>query len=623
MQRRMYAYMLLVSLGVLWVGAGDVRGQATPEMIVYNGKIVTMSDKSFTSNLGTVAQAMAIRDGNVVAVGTNAQIRGQAGPNTKQIDLEGRTVLPGLIVVHDHPYDWAPQNPYAIKKVLTDDILVTRYMEGPPQEQAQAFPGVLREAVGKANPEQWVFIVFSLGDKYEYALNSERYGRVLDGEMIPLGLIDQLAPNNPVLLRDPFTGVMVNTKAMEATRKIFPHEDMLSYIDKETGLGGGGRPMGFMRWGFHEVIMREHYQALREIHRIELSWWASLGVGTFASRAYTPSNLKVYHDMSQAGDMPVRNAWTWGWREAFFDADPYLFNTIVLLEGTGNDFFWNAGGWGVERPGSGCTTAQPLIELPPGSNSCAYAPSDPNFRRLVEFVKAGGRVAALHMGGDLDVDYLMEAIEQGSKEAGFTPEQIRAKKHAWDHLTMSPRPDQIERIKRLGMAVGGSPFFYMQNAPRIFKTYGETAVQWSVPKKSLIDAQIPTGFEIDRPLATTSLTVFWTLARFIDRKAADGRVYGPNQRINRELALKSATIWGADYLMKEDKLGALEPGKFADFLVLDRDYLTIPEDDIENIRVLMTVVGGKVRHLVPSLARKWGMQPTGAQVELGGPAAQW
>ena len=58
-------------------------------------------------------------------------------------------------------------------------------------------------------------------------------------------------------------------------------------------------------------------------------------------------------------------------------------------------------------------------------------------------------------------------------------------------------------------------------------------------------------------------------------------------------------------------------------MVLDRDYLTIPEDDIENIRVLMTVVGGKVRHLVPSLARKWGMQPVGSQVELGGPAAQW
>jgi predicted amidohydrolase YtcJ len=227
------------------------------------------------------------------------------------------------------------------------------------------------------------------------------------------------------------------------------------------------------------------------------------------------------------------------------------------------------------------------------------------------------------MGGDLDVDYLLEAIERGSKEAGFTPEQIRAKRHAWDHLTLSPRPDQIERLKKLGMAVGGAPFFYMQNAPQVFERYGEQAVQWSVPKKALIDAQVPTGFEIDRPLATTSLTVFWTLARFIDRKAADGKVYAPNQRISRELALKSATTWGAYYLMKEDQLGALEPGKLADFIVLDRDYLTIPEEEIENVRVLLSVVGGKVRHLVPSLARKWGMQATGAQVELSGPAAQW
>ncbi|MBI4465673.1 MAG: amidohydrolase family protein [Acidobacteria bacterium] len=621
LRKRFHAYLLVAVLGVFWISAEEARGQAAPEMIVFNGKIVTMSDKSFTSNLGTTAQAMSLRDGKVVAVGTNAQIRGQAGPNTKQIDLEGRTVVPGLIVVHDHPYDWAPQNPYAIKKVLSDDIVVTRYMEGPPEEQAKAFPGVLQEAVSKAKSGQWIFIVFSLGDKYQYKLEARKYGNVLDRKMIPLELVNRLAPNNPVFLRDPFTGAMVNSAGMDVIEKVFPNEDMR--MNRNTG-GGGGSVRGIMDWGFHEVVMRDHYKELKEMHRLELSWWASLGVGAFASRAYTPSNLKVYHDLSQAGEMPVRNAWTWGWRESFFNADPYVLNTIVLLEGTGNDFFWNVGGWGVERVGSGCTTAPLRAPVdPPPSNRCSFDPSDQHFRRLVEFVKAGGRVAALHMGGDLDVEYLMEAIEKGSKEAGFTPEQIRAKRHAWDHLTMSPRPDQIERIKRLGMAVGGAPFFYMENAPQIFERYGEDAVQWSVPKKSLIDAQVPTGFEIDRPLATTSLTVYWTLARFLDRKAADGRVYAPNQRISRELALKSATIWGAYYLMKEDKLGALEPGTFADFMVLDRDYLTIPESDIENIRVLGTVSGGKVRHLVPSLARKWGMQPTGAQVELGGPAAQW
>jgi len=93
--------------------------------------------------------------------------------------------------------------------------------------------------------------------------------------------------------------------------------------------------------------------------------------------------------------------------------------------------------------------------------------------------------------------------------------------------------------------------------------------------------------------------------------------------VDRASALKISTIWGAYYVMKENELGSIEPGKWADFAVLDKDYLTVPEDDIANIRVLMTVAGGKIVHLVPSLARDIGMQPAGAQVTLGGPAAQW
>ena len=108
----------------------------------------------------------------------------------------------------------------------------------------------------------------------------------------------------------------------------------------------------------------------------------------------------------------------------------------------------------------------------------------------------------------------------------------------------------------------------------------------------------------------------------IDRKAWDGKVYGESQQISRELSLKVATTWGSQYMKKENVLGSLEPGKWADFIVLDRDYLTVPEEQIQDIKVLMTVSGGRVVHLVSPLAEEIGMQPRGAQVEIGSATAQ-
>ncbi|HWP83826.1 MAG TPA: amidohydrolase family protein, partial [Terriglobia bacterium] len=97
--------------------------------------------------------------------------------------------------------------------------------------------------------------------------------------------------------------------------------------------------------------------------------------------------------------------------------------------------------------------------------------------------------------------------------------------------------------------------------------------------------------------------------RYNDR---DQKVYGPDQRTDRIVQLKALTSWGAYYLMKEKVQGTLEPGKLADFLILDKDILTIPEQEIPSVQVLMTVVGGKVVHLTPQLAREFGMQPVGA-----------
>jgi hypothetical protein len=392
-----------------------------------------------------------------------------------------------------------------------------------------------------------------------------------------------------------------------------------SQINHENGIGGANS----MRWMFSDVVMRDLYPQLREIQRLGLTWWAGYGMTAFGSQAYDPAGLRVYTDLARKGEMPIRTMWGWNWRENFFNNDVYWVNALVFMEGLGDDFLWNGGARGAETVGRGCSVLAPRVPLAPNQANCAYGAGGKNHKTLYEFIKRGGRYALTHTQADKDIDHLLDIIETASKDAGFSLAQIRAKRHTFDHLVMAPRPDQLKRIKNLGMVLGGNTFEIYQASPGILEAYGDQAVEWVVPKKSLVDAQIPSGFEVDRALESTNLTMFWALARSIDRKAFDGKVYAPSQKIGRELALKTATTWGARYLMKEEMLGSLEPGKWADFIVIDRDYLAIPESDIEKIRVLMTVVGGKVVHLVPSLANDIGMKPVGAQVELGGAASRW
>ncbi|OFW31081.1 MAG: hypothetical protein A3J28_06535 [Acidobacteria bacterium RIFCSPLOWO2_12_FULL_60_22] len=178
-------------------------------------------------------------------------------------------------------------------------------------------------------------------------------------------------------------------------------------------------------------------------------------------------------------------------------------------------------------------------------------------------------------------------------------------------------------LQQFGIVTSGDGYEITQASPAVFDIFGERGASWVVPKKRLVEGGIYNGVEVDRALPTTDLTIFSAgIAPLITRRGWDGKVYASDQAVDRQTALKIATVWGAYYVLREKALGSLEPGKWADFMVLDRDYLTIPEEDIGKIRVLMTVVGGKVVHLVPSLAREIGRKPAGAQVELG-PAAQW
>ena len=622
--------------------------QQANDQIYFNGKIVTVDNMDFTSNLGTIAQAFHVRDGKILHVGSNAEIRAMTGAATKQIDLKGRTVIPGIALTHEHPWDWNPGEPFPVKAVLKDDSkVIVRFLEDSPEENVKNFPGVLKEAVAKARPGQWIYIVLTYGKHYEYApwgtgrlgrmgMDPKSYDPVGEG-IINKAQLDSLAPNNPVVVRDVFVSMQFNQKALEESQKVFAEPDVNPPL--RTGASGGGEGGAgggpSFRWMFQNVVMKDYYPELTEIMRLGMDWWAGYGMTLFASNMYDPMNLRVYTDLDRTGKFPVRHMWSWNWRNRYFYSDQFFLNTLANLQGLGTDHLWFGGGTIVQ--GRSCTSAK----VQEGSSlataeqhglkgyyeartgNCAYTPDSIFSKQLYAYIKAGGRFVNHHFIGDGDVDNAVAIIDRASKDAGMTEEQVRAKRHTFDHSVMFPRPDQVGIFQRLGIVTSGTPFEIYLGSPAAMSVWGERATNWIVPKKRLVDAKLYNSLELDHAIGTSDLTIFDGISWMITRKSWDGKVYAPDQAVSREIALKISTVWGAYYAMRENVMGSIAPGRWADFAVLDRDYLTIPVDDIENIRVLMTVVGGKTVHLVPSLARELGMQPAGAQVTLGGAPANW
>ncbi len=577
-----------------------------PDMIIYNAKIVTMDDPSFTSNLGTIAEAMAVRDDKILQVGSNDSIRSLAGTSTRQIDLKGRTVLPGLILTHEHPTDWAWTEPTALNHVFPEgnEHIVVRFLKGNADEQIASWEKVLKEAVAVAKPGQWILLSSDFGANFEHMpkLVAEFYNS------IDMKRINEIAPNNPVRVKNAFINGMVNQRGEQEIKKVFP--------DKFTGGGSGERsPDGEQsasgRLLEPDIMLHGKVNLNAQLLKSEMELWAAHGVTVFGSSPYTMGNLKALSILDQEveGGMPGRFAWSYNGPNEHFDT----YRLISGLLGNGTDYLWNIGAQG-QRVGGTCTTLA-ASEKVKQLEECWFNPGQPGRVVLEDIVRSGGRIAALHTGGDKDIDNLLDVIEQQSLAAGLSIEDIRARRHAFDHGSGAPRPDQIPRIKRLGMMISMINTILWENRTGYdisyrVKNYGEEYAHYTVPRQSVTKAGIMNTQEIDRGLPHFLFYNIWVgMTRY---NAGCDRTYAPEEGTDLVTQLKALTTWGSYYVLREDKLGSLESGKLADFVILDRDILTIPRDDIPNLKVNMTVLGGRTIHLEENLAREIGMSPVGA-----------
>ena len=250
----------------------------------------------------------------------------------------------------------------------------------------------------------------------------------------------------------------------------------------------------------------------------------------------------------------------------------------------------------------GAWTIEPKLHEVPGLPSMPYGvgpapgqeppPGQELFlgrEALIQAVRYGWSVSADHTVGDRAVEEVLKAYEEGIRTRLMkTTSQILTINH-----TPMARPEQIAKMKELGIrpSIGAWHIFWEPALDSALHQYGIERVNQMVPMKSHIKMGLKPALEgdlfIDPP--------FWRMQIAITRKDHKwGRVWGPVEKVTRQEALWMSTSWGAHNLGEENKLGTIEAGKLADLVVIDKDYMSIPEEEISGINVLMTIVDGKV-----------------------------
>ena len=552
-----------------------------PDWIFTNGKILTV-DKNFS-----IAEALAVRDGRILAAGTTASIQRLAGPKTRRLDLQGKTMIPGIIDPHVHLQD-AALNEFgadvAAKEPKFRDYRNSAKVEGASVDEILRN---MKKIVAGRMPGTWIRLQVADGE----TMGPLFYDKVRRGDL------DAVAPNNPLVVQPYSIISIINSKVIEQIKAFygFLPED---FEKDKTGQMTGRVDTVLVRSIVGDLLIDHPRESLPPAFKKELQKYAGYGVTTWSSAISPLAFLSVFREMDRQGDLPIRTALTQSVGIAVFPYAADFYRRFGDVTNMGTDWFWTIGVGVTTSDGSfelACITEKVKPGAPgaqQGDHPCFVAPGTLRRRALFEGIKAGNRLTGTHTSGDLAADQLMDVIEEASAAAGMTADQIRAKSHTIDHCNSYPRPDQIERGKKLNILWNCGANFLETDAADGAAWYGDTfANTRMLPIASILKAG---GRVTGQGEGVRGGSYFANLEMLLTRKDSKGRVWGKQEAIDRKDLLRMYTTWSADYVSRQDRLGSLEPGKFADLAVLDKDYMTIPNEQFHTIHALMTMVGGKV-----------------------------
>jgi len=529
-----------------------------PDLILYNGKLLTQDSRL------PQATAVAIRDGRFWAVG-GAEIRAQAGPDTRLIDLGGRLALPGLTDAHFHFYDWA----LGLRRLSLADATSLSDLRRRLAQRASETP-----------PGHWI-----LG----HGWNETRWP---DPRIPTRADLDDVAPAHPVILgRSDMHLAVVNSRALrEAGITDDTPNPPQGIIDRDES----GQPTGVLRERAINLIRdiipppaeEESLVAMREgfslLHRLGLT-----GVHDFrdTSGAEGSQAFHAYQRLQAAGEVTLR-LWVGIPGERLNEAI-----ILGLRTGFGDDYL-RVGHVKLFSDGSqGARTAW-MLEPYEDTGECGL-PMMPmaEIADAVRRADKAGLAVAIHAIGDRANRELLTIFEQLPTEP--TTRKTQCAPHRIEHVQMI-RPTDVIRLARLGLVASVQPIHVTDDIPMIEQSVGSRG-RFAYAFRDMLNAGVTLAFGSDAPVADPN--PLWGIHAAVARQRRDGTPPGgwyPEQRLTVAEAVWGFTMGPALASGQQDKLGSITPGKLADLIVLDRDIFTLEPMEIAQTQVVMTIFDGRV-----------------------------
>jgi predicted amidohydrolase YtcJ len=558
----------------LWIC--PILASAQPaDLILHHGKIVTV-DAQFH-----VVDSIAIAGDRILATGSREEVGKLAGPKTRQIDLHGKTVLPGLIDSHSHALD------------------ASLYEFDHPVPEMETIADVLHyihERAALAKEGDWI------------VLTQVFITRLRDQRFPTRAELDAAAPRNPVYFG---TGpdASVNSLALK-----------LSGIDKNFQITDGkpgrierdatGEPTGILRSGSRLVKIQSGDKKPTDADRRQrlkmmLADYNSVGLTSLSERDLGDEGIETYRQLRDAGELTCR-VYVMYSVDAQMPLDQIQARMLKAANSPlhrYNNMLWVRG---TKSYMDGGMLTGSAYMLRPWGISTVYSITDPAYRGM-RYIEAGKLYQMQRFALQHDLQFTAHSVGDGAVQGmidGYSEVNndfsIRAARPCITHANFMSA-EMIRKIKDLGIVLDLQPDWLWLDGATLRKQFGDERMAYFQPYKSLFEAGVAVGGGSDHMQKIGSLRsinpynpflgMWITLTRqprWIDQPLH------PEQRISREHAIRLYTINNAFLTFEEKEKGSLEKGKLADLIVLDRDILACPLDQVRTTQVEQTYLGGKL-----------------------------